>query len=173
MDSIEFGAKYNKYLNEIKSVIRPELFSVIDDLKSKDPQDFITRDTLFQNENDARGFVWAMFVDGVNKYSFQTITIDIEDIETLDDIEMFFILLEKEHISYSPESSFLDITNTDLDGNSTVQTFTLEEGERLDMLMGKCRDLVDELDVNIFEICKRANRIVRGKNAWNQSPPEQ
>jgi hypothetical protein len=173
MDAIEFLSNYEKYLGELRSVVRPELFPVIKELESKKPNDLVSIDRNFASENDARGYVWSLFVDGANKFAYQNITIDIDDIKTLDDIEMFFILLEKEHISYSPECSFSEIVNSDLDGNTTVPTFTTEESERLDMLMGKCRDLVDELDVNIFKISKRANLIVRGKNEWNQSPSEE
>jgi hypothetical protein len=173
MDAIELVANYNKYLDEIKSVIRLELFPIIDELNSIDPHDLVTPGTWFPNENDARGFVWSMFVDRVNKLANQTITIDINDIKSLEDIEMFFILLVKERISYHPESSFREIRNTDIYGNLTVPTFTCEESERLDLLMGKCRDLADELDADIYEIGKRANLIIRGKNSWNQSPPQQ
>ena len=171
MDTKEFSNQYHKFLKEIRSVIRPELYPLIDELESNDPIELVAPGTKFFNEKDARGFVWNLFIDWVNKkYSYRPITIDIDDIKSVEDIEMFFILLEKEHIHYHPETSFRDITNSDLYGNTTVPTFTFEESERLDKLMGKSRDLVDELDVNIYDISKRANLIVRGKNSYNQSP---
>jgi len=172
MDAVEFDSKYSKFLGEIKSVIRLEFLPIVDELESKEPRDIINTDTCFQNENEARGLVWGMFVERANKYAYQTITIDIDDIKSLGEIEMFFILLEKERIAYHPESSFHDVVNTDLNGEITIPSFTFDESERLDLLMGKCRDLVDEMDVSIYEISKRANLIVRGKNGWNQSPPE-
>lgn len=173
MDAIEFAANYGKYIREIEAIIRLELFPVLNELKSKQPDDLIPSDRWFTSENEARGFVWTLFVEGINKYSYEQITIDIDDIKSLEDIELFFILLEKEHILYSPETSFSDTVNTDFEGNTTLPTFTKEESDRLDMLMGKCRDLADELDVNIFEIAKRANLIIQGKNHWNQSPPDE
>jgi hypothetical protein len=171
MDASEFVTNYNKYLDEIKSVINPNLLIVIDKLTSIDPHELVGPETMFLNENDARGIVWCRFVECVNEYANQPITIDIEDIKSLDDIEMFFILLEKERILYHPERSFHGNINTDINGKCTVSTFTFEESERLDLLMGKCRGLCDELDIDLYEIGKRANLIVRGKNSYNQSPP--
>lgn len=173
MDAIEFVSNYSKYLNEIKSVIRLELMPVINELESKEPVDLIPAGKCFTSENDARGYVWNLFVDGTNRYAYQTITIDIDDIKSIKDVEMFFILLEKERISYHPESSFHDIINTDLNRNVTGSTFTAEESDRLEMLMKKCIDLTDELNIDLYEISKRANLIIRGKNDWNQSPPEE
>ena len=68
MDAIKFVANYEFYLEEIKSVIKPEFLPLIDELKSIDPHDLVTPDAWFQNENDARGYVWGMFVKRVKKY---------------------------------------------------------------------------------------------------------
>ena len=65
MDAIKFVANYENFLDEIKSVIKPELLQIIDELKSIDPHDLVTPDSWFQNENDARGFVWGMFMKKV------------------------------------------------------------------------------------------------------------
>ena len=41
--------------------------------------------------------------------------------------------------------------------------FSEEESDRLDQLMKKCRDLTDELDADIWKVCKRADEKVLGK----------
>jgi hypothetical protein len=62
MDAIKFVANFDLYLDEIRDVIRPELYSFIDELKTIDPHDLVRPDSWFQNESDARGFVWSMFI---------------------------------------------------------------------------------------------------------------
>ena len=52
MDSIKFVANYDKYIEEIRSVIRPELFPQLDELTQIDPHDLVTPETWFQNEHD-------------------------------------------------------------------------------------------------------------------------
>lgn len=65
MDAIKFVANYDSYLDEIRNVIMPELYPIIEELKSLDPHDLIIPDSWFQNENDARGFIWGMFMKKV------------------------------------------------------------------------------------------------------------
>lgn len=67
MEAIRFTQKYDQYLEEIRSVVKPELFPIIDDLKDIDPHDLIQPDTWFQDENHARGFVLNLFLDKVRK----------------------------------------------------------------------------------------------------------
>ena len=64
MDSIEFvvSGRYMEFLQEIRDVIRPELFPLIDQMASIDPHDLVAPDTWFPNESAARGFVWSMFL---------------------------------------------------------------------------------------------------------------
>ena len=65
MDAIRFTQKYNQYLEEIRSVVKPELFPIIDIFKEIDAHDLIQPDSWFQDENHARGIVWSMFVEKV------------------------------------------------------------------------------------------------------------
>jgi hypothetical protein len=65
MEAIRFTQKYNQYLEEIRSVVKPELFPIIDDLKEIDPHDLVRPDSWFQDENHARGFVWNLFLNKV------------------------------------------------------------------------------------------------------------
>jgi hypothetical protein len=65
MDAIRFVANYENFLDEIKSVIKPELYPIIEDLQQTDPHDLVSPDTWFQSENDARGYVWGMFIKRV------------------------------------------------------------------------------------------------------------
>ena len=69
---------------------------------------------FFPNESSARGFVWGMFIEAANKYSYKTITIDIQEINNLEDMELFFALLYKKRIVFHPETSLSGIVNSDL-----------------------------------------------------------
>lgn len=78
MNSIEFIHKYEKYIKEIRLVIQPNLTPVIDKLADTDPHDLITPETWFPYETAARGFVWSLFLDAVNKHCNHPIGIDID-----------------------------------------------------------------------------------------------
>ena len=67
MDAIEFVNSYIIFLDEIKSVVRPDLYPIVDDLKSYDPHDLITPETWFPSESAARGYVWSLFLKEVAK----------------------------------------------------------------------------------------------------------
>ena len=55
MNAIEFVNRYEQYLDEIRSVIRPELFLQLDELAQIDPHDLVTPETWFPDENSAKG----------------------------------------------------------------------------------------------------------------------
>lgn len=172
MDTTEFNANYENYLHEIREVVRYELRPAIHDLSLLLPGELMPPETGFHNEDEARGFVWHLFIDRVNERMSKPLTIDIEDIKSINDIETFFILLIKERVLYHPEMSFHGFINRDIYGNNTGPVFSKEEADRLDRLMKKCQNLADDMGVNIFDISKRADFIVRGKNSWNQSTSE-
>lgn len=65
MDSIEFVNRYDHYLNEIRDVIRPDLYPQLDELAQVDPHDLISPETWFSNESAARGLIWSIFVGKV------------------------------------------------------------------------------------------------------------
>ena len=62
MDAFEFISNYNKYVEEIEQVIKPELLPILEELKQTDPHDLITPEAWFINEDNARGFVWRLFL---------------------------------------------------------------------------------------------------------------
>jgi len=62
MDAMEFIGKYNKFLEEIEQVIKPELLPVLEKLKETDPHNLITPETFFVTTNHALGFVWSLFL---------------------------------------------------------------------------------------------------------------
>ena len=62
MDSIRFINNYEYFIDEIRSVVKPELLPIIEELKAIDPHDMVRPDTWFQSEVDARGFVWSLFI---------------------------------------------------------------------------------------------------------------
>ena len=90
-------------------------------------------------------------------------TIEIYDIQSLKDIEQFFTLLVQANVLYHPEVSFRDFIHKDEKG-IVSPSFSEEESKRLDLLMKKCRDLVDELDADIWKICKRVDKKYRPKS---------
>ena len=68
MEAIEFVIQYESFLDEIQQVIKPDLNPVIDNLLKIDPHDLVTPESWFQRENDARGYVWALFMKEVKLY---------------------------------------------------------------------------------------------------------
>jgi len=62
MDAIEFISNYNKFLEEIEKVIKPELLPILQNLKDTDPHDLITPNSWFVDTNHAKGFVWNLFI---------------------------------------------------------------------------------------------------------------
>jgi hypothetical protein len=67
MDSINFIANYNQYLDELSDVLQEEHQHVIEVLRNKDPHDFMTPETWFSSEMEARGLVWVMFLNQLKK----------------------------------------------------------------------------------------------------------
>ena len=67
MDALEFISQYNNYLQEIEMVIKPELLSVVQEMKDIDPHDIILPDAWFVSNNQARGYVWKLFLDKCNQ----------------------------------------------------------------------------------------------------------
>lgn len=62
MDAFEFVINYQKFLEEIEGVIKPELLPVLQILKDADPHDLVTPDIWFVSETQARGYVWSLFL---------------------------------------------------------------------------------------------------------------
>lgn len=69
MESIEFISKYERYLEEIQLVVKPELLPLIDELREVDPHDLVSPDTFFFNEIHARGYIWSLFIQKTNRIS--------------------------------------------------------------------------------------------------------
>ena len=67
MDAFEFISNYNKYVEEIEQVIKPELLPVIEELKVIDHHDLVTPRTWFARTDHARGFVWTLFISKCKK----------------------------------------------------------------------------------------------------------
>jgi hypothetical protein len=68
-EGIEFIAKYDSYLDEIGTVIKPELLPIIDHLKGIDPHDLVTPETYLIDGSHARGSVWRLFLQRVKEAS--------------------------------------------------------------------------------------------------------
>lgn len=163
MNAIEFINNYKKYIKEIRSVIKSNLDPVIEKLADTDPHDLITPETWFPNETAARGYVWSLFIDAVNDYYKKPITLDIEDINSVEDMELFNALIYKEGILYHPDFSFADYVNSDISGNKTVPTFTDEESKRLDKLNEKCFEVAEREGVDVYRTSMRIRKLLWGE----------
>ena len=62
MEAIEFVANYENYLAEIEQVIKPEYHPVIEKLRNIEPHDLVRPDAWFQGTENARGYVWSLFL---------------------------------------------------------------------------------------------------------------
>lgn len=62
MDSIRFINNYDYYLSEIRSVVKEELYPILEQLQQIDPHDLVRPDTWFSGEGYARGYVWSLFI---------------------------------------------------------------------------------------------------------------
>ena len=62
MEAIEFVANYEKYLNEIEQVVKPEYLPAIERLRANDPHDLVRPKAWFQGAANARGYVWMLFL---------------------------------------------------------------------------------------------------------------
>lgn len=67
MDAIEFVKRYEDYLDEIRLVIRPELYPQLHELAQTDPHDLVSPGTWIPYESSARGYVWSIFVNRAKK----------------------------------------------------------------------------------------------------------
>ena len=76
MEAIRFINNYELYIDEIRSVVKSELFPIIEELRGIDPHDLVSPESWFQDEANARGFVWSIFLNKVGaKNVFPTIPI--------------------------------------------------------------------------------------------------
>lgn len=62
MDAIEFIRNYPNYISELEGVVKPELLPVLEEMKNTDPHDLVGPDVWFVSDNQARGFVWKLFL---------------------------------------------------------------------------------------------------------------
>jgi hypothetical protein len=69
MEAFEFITKYESYIEEIRAVIKPELLSIIEQLKCIDPHDLVTPETYLIDASHARGYVWRLFLQKVKENS--------------------------------------------------------------------------------------------------------
>ena len=76
VEAIEFVTKYETYVKQMEAVVRPEFKPVIQKMLEIDPHDLITPESYFQHENQARGFVWTIFIKKVKKEGLIRITME-------------------------------------------------------------------------------------------------
>jgi hypothetical protein len=65
--AIEFVMNYESYVKEIEAVVRPEFKPIIQKMLEIDPHDLITPESYFEDENDAEGLVWKIFMKRAKK----------------------------------------------------------------------------------------------------------
>ncbi len=69
MEAIQFVSNYELYIDEILSVIKPELYPIAKELRDIDPHDLIRPDAFLNSESHARGIVWSIFMSKVRKFN--------------------------------------------------------------------------------------------------------
>jgi hypothetical protein len=67
MKAIEFVMNYETYVKEIEAVVRSEFKPIIQKMLEIDPHDLISPESYFEGENDAKGFVWKIFMKKAKK----------------------------------------------------------------------------------------------------------
>ena len=67
VEAIEFVMNYETYVKEIGAVTRPEFKPIINKMLETDPHDLIRPEAYFAHENDAKGFVWGLFMREAKK----------------------------------------------------------------------------------------------------------
>jgi len=71
----QFILKYPVYISEIEKIIKPEYLIVVDKLRSiKIKEHYLCRNLKAISEYEARGFVWALFL---NEFKIQSIERDL------------------------------------------------------------------------------------------------
>lgn len=63
LDGFAFETYYNKWLDEILDVIKPEYQYIIDDLKKRNPYELVRPHTRVDNWDSARSSAWNVFLD--------------------------------------------------------------------------------------------------------------
>jgi hypothetical protein len=67
MEAIQFVSNFDLFIDEILSVIKPELYPIVKGLRDIDPHDLIRPDAYLNSESHARGIVWSIFMNRVRK----------------------------------------------------------------------------------------------------------
>jgi hypothetical protein len=67
MDALDFIIHYPDYLDEIEQIVKPELLPIVAELREIDFHDLITPNVCFVSEQQARGFVWTIFLKECKK----------------------------------------------------------------------------------------------------------
>jgi len=65
--AIEFVMNYEGYVKEIELVVRAEFKPIIQKMLKIDPHDLIRPEAYFEHENNAKGFVWEIFIKKAKK----------------------------------------------------------------------------------------------------------
>ena len=68
MDAFQFVSNYEKFVDELAKVVKPEYLEIVNKLKAKDPHDLVRPETFFTSESHARGFVYQSFLAKVFMY---------------------------------------------------------------------------------------------------------
>ncbi len=54
---------YEYFLDEIRSVVKPELFPILDELRQTDLKNLFDSNPEFHCRNDMSRFVWSLFIE--------------------------------------------------------------------------------------------------------------
>ncbi len=62
MDTFKLVYTYLNYIDELRGVVVPNLFPILDKLHEIDPHNVIPPELWFASENEIKGLVWDLFL---------------------------------------------------------------------------------------------------------------
>ena len=74
--AIEFTMYCEDYIKDIEQVIKRQYIPAIQKLKDSDPQSLVSPNQVFKNEEEAKGFVWKLFMKEVEKWHGRNNTLE-------------------------------------------------------------------------------------------------
>ncbi len=63
MKSKVFIKNYTLYVELLLPIVQKKFYPIIFEMMGKNPKDLILPDTYFENESEARGFIFELFVN--------------------------------------------------------------------------------------------------------------
>ena len=66
MDAMDFVWNYHDYLDEIRTIIKPEFLPILDELEI-DPHELVSPDSYFLNEDHMKGVILGIILNRIKE----------------------------------------------------------------------------------------------------------